>query len=335
MIKIEPKKIIIMLFYLTIILLAYYLMSFLKPILFSIFIAYMLNPLTDYLKSKGINIKIAAFLSVLFFLTFFFILIIIIVPGIVKDILSLMQNIDEYRRIIDNLKINIGYNSLPSYMKSAFDSSIFKVEMILTSYLRKFFNEIIEFSMEMPTFILMPVFVYYFLTDKEYLINFIKSFIPSKIRNKVIELGNEIDKVIGSFIKSQIILSIIIFLLTFIAMVILKIKYPLIIAFINGIVNIIPYFGPVIGFLPAFISASSQSLNKALIVAVVFFIIQEFESGVVAPKLMGESIGLHPVFIMIILLIGGKFFGGWGLVLSIPIAGIIKVTYGYILRSLY
>lgn len=94
-------------------------------------------------------------------------------------------------------------------------------------------------------------------------------------------------------------------------MVILKIKYPLIIAFINGIVNIIPYFGPVIGFLPAFISASSQSLNKSLIVVVVFFIIQEFESGVVAPKLMGESIGLHPVFIMIILLIGGKFFGGW------------------------
>ncbi|QCX32739.1 AI-2E family transporter [Caloramator sp. E03] len=335
MIKIEAKKIIITLFYLTIILLAYYLMSFLKPILFSIFIAYMLNPLTDYLKSKGISIKIAAFLSVLFFLTLFFILIIIIVPGIVKDILSLIQNIDEYRRIVDSFKINIGYNSLPSYMKSVVDSSIIKVEMVVTSYLRKFFNDIIEFSMEIPTFILMPVFVYYFLTDKEYLINFIKSFIPSRIRNKVIELGSEIDKVIGSFIKSQIILSIIIFFLTFIAMVILKIKYPLIIAFINGIVNIIPYFGPVIGFLPAFISASSQSLNKSLIVVVVFFIIQEFESGVVAPKLMGESIGLHPVFIMIILLIGGKFFGGWGLVLSIPIAGIIKVAYRYILRSLY
>lgn len=50
---------------------------------------------------------------------------------------------------------------------------------------------------------------------------------------------------------------------------------------------------------------------------------------------MGESLGIHPVFIMIILLIGGKFFGAWGLILSIPIAGVIKVTYNYIIRSLY
>jgi predicted PurR-regulated permease PerM len=99
--------------------------------------------------------------------------------------------------------------------------------------------------------------------------------------------------------------------------------------------NIIPYFGPLIGLLPALASAASESVNKAVITAVAFFFIQEFESSVVAPKLMGESIGLHPVFIMVILLLGGKFFGGWGLVLAIPAAGIIKVSYGYIMKNLY
>ncbi|SKA81670.1 Predicted PurR-regulated permease PerM [Caloramator quimbayensis] len=335
MLKMNSKKLFVIFFFIVLIILAYFSRSILKPILFSILIAYIVNPFVNYLIAKGVNKKIAVILSLLILFLFAFLLIIIIVPGIVKDVLSLLQNADEYRVIADKYKNSTGYNVLPQYMRSAVDSSILKVQLVITDYLKRFFNQIIDFSMELPTYILMPVFVYYFLADKDYLLSFIKSFIPYNERNKVLELGSEIDKVIGGFIKSQIILSIVIFILTFVAMVVLKIKYPLIIAFVNGIANIIPYFGPIIGFLPAFLSASAQSINKAVIVAIVFFIIQEFESGIIAPKLMGESLGIHPVFIMVILLIGGKFFGAWGLILSIPIAGVIKVTYNYIIKSLY
>lgn len=225
----------------------------------------------------------------------------------------ILQNFDEFKSLIENFKLKIGYNSLPYYFKSAVDNSIFKVQLFLSSYTKNLFKDIIEFSMEMPTYILTPVFVYYFLTDKLYLLKILKSFIPYSIRNKVIELACEIDKVIGNFIKSQIILSVIIFILTLFSMIILNIKYPLIIAFINGIANIIPYFGPIIGLLPAFLSAFSQSVEKAFIVMIVFFIIQEVESGILAPKLMGETLGIHPVFIMILLLIGENFLVLWDL----------------------
>jgi predicted PurR-regulated permease PerM len=288
--------------------------------------AYMLNPLVDFMVLKGMNKRIAVILSLIVVIGFTALVILYILPCIVGDILELLQNINSYKSILKDYADKIAYDSLPPYFKSAIDGSISRVQFVVTDYLNRFFNQIIDFSMELPTYILTPIFIYYFLIDKNYLINIIKTFVPIKIRSKTIELGNEVDKVIGSFLKSQIILSLIIFILTFVALLILKIRYPLIIAFINGIANIIPYFGPVIGFVPAFLAAAAQSMNKAIIVAVVFFAIQQIESGIIAPKLMGESLGMHPVFIMIILLLGGKFFGGWGLILSIPVAGAIKVT---------
>jgi predicted PurR-regulated permease PerM len=143
------------------------------------------------------------------------------------------------------------------------------------------------------------------------------------------------DKIIGGFIRSQLILSLIVMILTFIVLIVFKIKYPIIIAFINGVANIIPYFGPILGLFPALIAALSESGSKAVMIAIVFIIVQEIESSVIAPKVMGESIGMHPVFVMIVLLIGGKYFGATGLIFSIPVGGIIKVSWSYLVRSMY
>jgi predicted PurR-regulated permease PerM len=189
--------------------------------------------------------------------------------------------------------------------------------------------------MKLPTYILTPIFIYYFLIDSEHFLKLIKNIIPMNIRKKTSELWSEVDSVLSSFIRSQLILSLVIFLLTFVAMLILKVKFPIIIAFINAITNFIPYFGPIIGFVPAFLAAITQSVNKAIMVAVVFIVIQQFESSVIAPKLMGDTLGIHPVFIMIIILLGGKYFGGWGLLLSVPLAAIAKVIIKYSIRNMY
>jgi predicted PurR-regulated permease PerM len=116
---------------------------------------------------------------------------------------------------------------------------------------------------------------------------------------------------------------------------ILKVRFAVIIALINGVTNLIPYFGPVIGYIPALFAALSESSGKALAVTAAFIIIQEFESSIIAPKLMGDSIGIHPVYVMIIIILGGKYFGGWGLLLSVPAAGVVKVMYSYIIKELY
>ena len=329
------KIIIFIVFIILVIIFCYYSSNIIKPIFFSALIAYMLKPVVDFLVSKGLNKKAATLISIFVTILISAGLILYIIPGIVKDVIDISENIGRYTKELMKLKFIKGMSSMPSYLKNVFDSSIIKVQNIVSEYLAGFSNQVVDFSMELPTYILAPIFVYYFLTDTDYILNFITMFIPEKIRSKSIELGHEIDRIIGSYIRSQLLLSAVVAVLTFAALLILKIRYPLMIAFINGITNIIPYFGPIIGFIPILIAALSQSINKAIIAAIVFFSIQEFESGIIAPKLMGDSVGIHPVFIMIILLVGGKYFGAMGMLFSIPVAGIIKVTYSYLIRRLY
>jgi predicted PurR-regulated permease PerM len=298
-------------------------------------LAYILNPLVKALINKGLGKRTAVFICLLLLIGFAFIIIYYIIPGIIKDVMGILYNSDEYKVSITKYIGKVKLDGMPIYLKNVLDSNILKIQNMGIELLNKFFNEMLDFTMELPTYILTPIFVYYFLIDSEHFIKLIKNIIPMTIRKKTTELWYEIDMVLSSFIRSQLILSLIIFLLTFVAMLLLKVKFPIIIALVNAITNFIPYFGPVIGFVPAFLAAITQSINKAIMVALVFIVIQQFESSVIAPKLMGDTLGIHPVFIMIIILLGGKYFGGWGLLLSVPIAAMVKVIIKYSVRNMY
>lgn len=329
------KRILSLIFVLFLILIIYLSKSIIQPILISIILAYILNPLVKALIHRGLGKRIAVILSMLLLISFIFIIVFYIIPGIIRDVMDILYNSNEYKVSITRYIGNIRLDGMPTYLKNVLDSNIIKVQNIGIEYLNNFFNELLDFTMELPTYVLTPIFIYYFLIDSEHFIKIVKNLIPINIRKKTSELWREIDGVLSSFIRSQLILSLVIFILTFAAMFLLNVKFPIIIAFINAITNFIPYFGPVIGFVPAFLAAITQSVNKAIMVAVVFIIIQQFESSVIAPKLMGDTLGIHPVFIMIIILLGGKYFGGWGLLLSVPLAAILKVLIKYSVRNMY
>lgn len=333
--KINFKRILFFIIIISIILTLYLAKSILMPIFLSIILAYILNPLVKLLIKKGMSKRTAVLISILLLMSFIVIIIYYIIPGIIRDAMDILYNSDEYKNAITKYIGNIKTDGMPIYLKNVLNSNLIKVEKMGVEYLNNFFNSLLNFTMELPTYVLTPIFIYYFLIDSEHFIRLIKNIVPINIRKKTSELWNEIDRVLSSFIRSQLILSLIISVMTFIAMLILKVKFPIIIAFINGITNIIPYFGPIIGFVPAFLAAITQSVNKAILVAVAFIIIQQFESSVIAPKLMGDTLGIHPVFIMIIILLGGEYFGGWGLLLSVPFAAIVKVIIKYTVRNMY
>lgn len=333
--KSNLKTIIFFIIILIIILVIYFSRSIIQPILISLILAYILNPLVKLLTRKGLSKRTAVLICLLLLMGFIVIIIYYIIPGIIKDVMGILYNSDEYKASIAKYIGTIKMDGMPTYLKNVLNSSLIKVQNMGLEYLNNFFTELLNFTMELPTYALTPVLVYYFLIDSEHFIKFIRNIIPMSIRKKASELWSEVDKVLSSFIRSQLILSLLIAVMTFVAMIILKVRFPIIIAFINGITNIIPYFGPVIGFVPAFLAAITQSLNKAILVAVVFIIIQQVESDLIAPKLMGDTLGIHPVFIMIIILLGGKYFGGWGLILSVPFAAIAKVVIKYTVRNMY
>lgn len=329
------KRVTFIVLIVLIFILMFYLRSIIKPIFFSMILAYMLNPIIKYLTHRGLNKRIAVLITIVVLFAIIFFIALYVIPGLMKDLGAAINNISAYGDKISNYINDSWYKNMPKYLRDILDKNVLKVEGYAIKYLNEFFNQIIDFGMGLPTYILAPIFVYYFLIDVDFFLNILITLIPIKMRTKAMELGREIDKVIGGFIRSQIILSIIVTVFTFFILLIFKVKYCVAISIINGLANIIPYFGPVIGLFPAFLSALMESSNKAIIVIIALLIIQQLESSIIAPKLVGDSIGIHPFFIMLVLLIGGKFFGAWGLIFSIPAAGIIKVMWKYFVRSLY
>lgn len=311
----------------------YFLRGFIKPILISMIIAYILSPIKKHLQNRGMPSQMSSLLAVLIIIIIIIFLLFVLIPNIVKEVFVIASNFD---LIEESLKrYTAPLDKIPAYLKGGAFSIINKAQNYIVNYLNKMFVDTISISKELPLYLLVPIFVYYFLQDEEYFKRQVMNVIPLKIRKTVIELAKEIDKVIGNYIKGQLILSIIITALTFVVLLVFKIRFPLFIAIINGFTNIIPYFGPILGFLPALLIALTESLSKAILVSIFFFVLQEVESSIIAPKVLGDSLGIHPIYIILILLVGGKFFGGIGLLLSIPIAGILKVTYNYFMNKIF
>ena len=110
--------------------------------------------------------------------------------------------------------------------------------------------------------------------------------------------------------------------------------FAIIIGLITGIADIIPYIGPFLGFLPAVFFAFLHSPSRALWVAIFFLGIQWVENNVLAPKIIGESTGIHPITVLLALVLGGGIFGIWGMILSIPLIAIVKILYNHFIKKL-
>ncbi len=150
---------------------------------------------------------------------------------------------------------------------------------------------------------------------------------PVKVRGIVKNVFEDIDKILARYIISQIILCLIITILTFLVLVGLGIKLPILLSLINGFFNIIPYFGPVIGSLPAILIAFTKSPKTALWALILLYSIQQIEGDILSPKITGDSVDMHPLTVILLLLIGGKIYGFLGMVLAIPIGVIMKIIY--------
>ncbi|MDO6354345.1 MULTISPECIES: AI-2E family transporter [unclassified Caloramator] len=329
------KCFLISLYLLFIFIFLYIIINYLRALLVSIFIAYILHPVVKNIDKRIKNYKVSVFITLTLFIFLIIIIIYYLFPIITKELIELINNADDISNEIKRLFGIIDKIKVPIYLRSILDDTILKIQDRVFNEMRNLFDNILKFISSLPTYILIPVFVYYFLVDTEYFKRSLKSLIPYKGREKVIELFRSYEKIVGNFIKGQIILSIIITIFTMIVLIILKVRYAFLISVVNGFFNIIPYFGPVLGFIPAFLSALSDSTSKAVLVALSFFIIQELESGIIAPKILENTMGIHPIFVIIALILGGKFYGAWGLILSVPVFAIIKVTYNYIVNKLY
>ncbi len=176
----------------------------------------------------------------------------------------------------------------------------------------------------------------YMLIDKQKIIKLFKRIAVSLLGDQkgsdLIVHFREANVIFSNFISGLIVESVIVGIIAFIFFMLLGVKYAAVLALIITFTNVIPYVGPFIGAIPAITATLLYAPIKALWVAVFIAVLQQVDANFIGPRIMGNYIGLDPIWIILSITVGGGFFGVPGILLAIPTGAIIKITLSRMLQ---
>lgn len=294
---------------------------------FSSILSYSLKPIQRILIERGVSIKASALILILSVIVGLILIVVVLIPSVFKESLSLGSSLDEIEIYINELyhKLKLIENNKSIY--SILSTVYTKGNVYLTNMINNLLETTADLGENALAFVVVPIISYYFLSDSEYIGSKLLLFCPLKGRTIIRRINKDIDKILGRYIISQFMLCIMVSLLTFIVLFLLRVKFPVMLSILNGTLNIIPYFGPIFGMIPAIIIALLTSTKTAMYTAILLYSIQLIEGNILSPKVTGDSVSMHPLAVILILLIGGELAGFWGMILAVPISVILKVVY--------
>lgn len=304
-------------------------------IITAFFISYSLKPLNVKIINKGINKRLSSAFIVFGLISLVILLLVFFIPSIVKESSNINGSVIEIQKMINTLMQQakgLGANKYIAYfineVYSKIDESLINIGKKIMDFILKFGKDIVEFS-------IIPILVYYFLADSEYIFNKIILFFPACYRNVIKKVSKDMDKILSKYILSQLLLCLIVSVLTFVILLYFGVNFPLVLSLLNGIFNIIPYFGPIFGTIPCVLIALLKSPMTALYVIISLYVIQQIEGDIISPKITATSVSMHPLIILILLILGGEISGFVGMILAVPLGVCLKIIYDDINYYLY
>ena len=177
---------------------------------------------------------------------------------------------------------------------------------------------------------LTPVLTFYLLRDYDRILEWLRGLLPRGREAGVVEFAQEYDLLLSKYLRGQLTVALVIGVLTSVLLFVLRFPYPFLLGALAGVMGLIPFLGLVLSIIPAVIVAlvSGSVLLSLVKVAVVYGSVQILDGGVISPRIVGDSVGLHPVWIVLALSTGGFFFGFVGLLISVPMAVGVKLVAG-------
>ncbi|EGW40364.1 AI-2E family transporter [Desulfosporosinus sp. OT] len=308
--------------------------TILGPFFLAFVLAYLLNPLVDGLerhrisRNKSIAIVFTGIIAVLAIIIF--IILPIIYNELSKLAVILPNTIQSVTERIEGFREQFKATGLPSRVALVLDQHLGQGEVIIAERLNLFLANLPNALSTVTLYILSPVITLYLLADWKGLEDSFFRIIPQRWRMEWRRLWQDINHVIRQFVRGDLVIAVIVGVLIGVGVKIVGMEYALLIGLICGIFDLIPYFGPVIGAVPSLLLALTKSPGMALKVALVIFIVQQLEGNIISPKLMGESVGLHPLWVVFALLACGEIAGFWGMLFAVPLAAVIRVIFKHI-----
>jgi predicted PurR-regulated permease PerM len=175
--------------------------------------------------------------------------------------------------------------------------------------------------------VLTPVIAFYLLRDFDGLKARVAELLPASARAEVLNLAGKYDGLLSRYFRGQLTVALIMGVITAVGLLVLRFPYAILLGVLVAVFSVVPYLGLVLSLIPALFIAfvSGNVLVSLMKVAVVYGASQGLEGAVISPRIVGESVGLHPVWVVLALAVGGFFFGFVGLLIGVPLAVGVKL----------
>ena len=316
------------------VLLVWILSPILTPFVVSFILAYLLNPLVEKLIKRRWHRTTAVSLVIGSFMFLIIGLFLIFVPIVQTQVLTFSNKIPYYvQNISTHLRSLTSFlqEKIPSsYLNDISYSTVTNTRGILSAFgnvLLHIVNGGIGLFNILALLLIIPVCVFYLLLDWEEIKRTLYGLIPPRWHAPVKENMNQINTTLSAFIRGQLSVCLALSLFYAITLSLAGLELGSLIGLLAGILSFIPYIGFTTGLILSILLAFSQQASLVLWIAlaVIFTIGQILESYILTPHFVGKNIGLHPVWIIFILIAGGYLFGFLGILLAVPVASIARL----------
>ena len=324
-------------------------LSVISPILYAFVISYILyRPLMfiernlkkgfKKISKKGISNGMARTISILLLaiLVFFAIYTLInsIFPPLIENIDTVMQSLPNFQTIITEW-----INNLTPYIKavSITNEQIQEFTLFLTNLLKGLLTNALNIGTGVVTnltglvinTLATIILTFYFLKDKETLTRSVYKagqtlLTPNGLKRSQ-QFLKDLDAVFGGFLIAQLIAAILAGIFSSLILIAIGHPFALLVGLVTGVANVIPYVGPILGAVLGGLLGLFSSLKMAILSLVLLTIYQQLDANVIQPKLLSNSVGLNPVWVLIAILIGGHYLGMLGMIVSIPSAALFQI----------
>jgi predicted PurR-regulated permease PerM len=175
--------------------------------------------------------------------------------------------------------------------------------------------------------VLTPVLTFYILRDWDVLTAKTQALVPPQRRGGVLAFVREYDDLLSRYLRGQVLAAATVGVATWLILWALDFPYSGLVGAVAGVFNVVPYLGLIVSLVPALLIAllSGSVAVSLLKVAVAFAAVQALDGAVIGPRIVGGSVGLHPVLVILALAVGGFFFGFVGLLIAVPGAVLLKL----------
>jgi len=304
--------------------------TILLPFIAGMAIAYFLDPVADWLERRGLSRTMATLLILVAFVLVFALALTILIPIIVNQFNDFLQQVPGYVEQFQKFITNTQNSIVPQWIRNQAGTIKDNFSTIMSdgvSFVAGLFGQLWSSGKALVNIVSLmvvtPVVAFYMLLDWDRMIAKVDAWIPREHVSTVRQIAREIDQAIAGFIRGQGSLCIILGVYYGVGLSLVGLNFGLLIGMFAGMISFIPYVGSLVGlFLAGGVAIVQFWPDYAWIALVlaVFFTGQFLEGNILQPKLVGSSVGLHPVWLMFALFAFSVLFGFVGLLIAVPAA---------------